>query len=734
MPPKITPLSPLPIRLALAIALLPLSLSAQIAGTNAFLQGTFVEVGVNRCGAYGSNALPAPGPLGPYHPNPGLTGLGFVADSDMDGWTTGSPPYCGDYFVPGSPVEGWGITIGSLGANLKINTDQNCGTFQVPGIITDYTDAGTVRSADWEGTATWPGGQVVTVSQQTIQPVGKAYFVTRLIFCNTGTVPITDFYYARNVDPDNDQPWTGDFTTRNTIVSQPPADPDALVKAEGLTLGCFLGLGSRDPNARVTYGNFATGNPYQVWNFLSGYSGSGVNVADEAISIAYKIPSFGVGECYCFAFAYILNEDDLAEALDATGSFGIAANGVDISATGEAVVCSGDTLLLELFGDVSYEWTWSPSTGLNVDTGNVVLAAPLVTTTYTVSGTGSFCGDVEREITVFVDSDAFADAGPDKFICPGEEVMLEGSGGFTYLWEPSLGLSADNVANPLANPSVTRTYTLTTQTSNGCEETDEVTVTVYTPPNVFAGLDVTICGGDEVTLSATGAISYEWTPSGGLNTTSGETVIASPTITTNYVVVGTDDNGCSSSAEVEVFVNPQPDISASASQTTIDVALPVPESATLTALSSGGVNYSWTPLDGILTDPNSSSVEVQPSDTTTYYVTVTDANGCTNIDSITINVIGFYEVFLPTAFSPNADGINDTYAPIIIGLTPDRRLIDFSIYNRWGELVFISKDRFFGWDGTIGGTPQPLGTYVIVVRSEVFGEGIVHREAFQLVR
>ena len=81
---------------------------AQIVGANAFMKGNYVEVGVNTCGAYGSNALPPAG----YHPTE-FSGLGFVADSDMDGWTTGTPDYCGDYFVPGSPVEGWEIQIGA---------------------------------------------------------------------------------------------------------------------------------------------------------------------------------------------------------------------------------------------------------------------------------------------------------------------------------------------------------------------------------------------------------------------------------------------------------------------------------------------------------------------------------------------------------------------------------------------------------------------------------------------
>ncbi len=74
---------------------------AQIVGSNVYIKGTYVEAGINTCGAFGANVAP---PIG-YHPTE--TRLSFVADSDMDGWAVGSPNYCGDYSVPGSPVEGW---------------------------------------------------------------------------------------------------------------------------------------------------------------------------------------------------------------------------------------------------------------------------------------------------------------------------------------------------------------------------------------------------------------------------------------------------------------------------------------------------------------------------------------------------------------------------------------------------------------------------------------------------
>ena len=107
----------------------------QIIGSNCFLKGNYVEVGVNQCGAYGSNESPP----GDYHETTPFTGLGFVADPGEDGWDVGDPVFCGDYFVPGSPVEGWQVQIG---ATTYTNTDQSCGGAEIPGSITDHLEGG----------------------------------------------------------------------------------------------------------------------------------------------------------------------------------------------------------------------------------------------------------------------------------------------------------------------------------------------------------------------------------------------------------------------------------------------------------------------------------------------------------------------------------------------------------------------------------------------------------------
>lgn len=618
---------------------------AQIVGANAFMKGVFVEVGVNTCGAYGSNGAAPAG----YHPNV-FSGLGFVADSDMDGWTTGTPDYCGDYFVPGSPVEGWQIQVG---ASVYTNTDQGCWTSEIPGDITSYSYASGVYTTIWEGTL---AAEDLTITQTTTLPDSARYFVTRILICNDGPTDLTDVYYMRNVDPDQDQPWSWDFTTYNEIVYNPPTDPDALVTAEGLTYGCFLGMGARDENARVTFGCFSTtdGTPAQAWSGTSvcpwsgGYSITGNNTADCATQVTFKIPLIAAGTCECIAFAYILDADDLDEALEATSSVGVAADGIDISASGVTLICPGDSVILTILGGEDYEWVWDPVDGLNASTGDSVIASPDVTTTYTATGTG-ICGVLVRDVTVQVPPAPIANAGPDQFLCPEDTINLFGSGGETYLWSPPSYLSAIDIANPEVQAPLTNMfYQLVVFDTSGCSDTDDVMVTLYDLPIIDAGVDQYMVEGGFAQLDASGAVTYTWTP------------------------------------------------------------------------------------DEFVTDPNASSTTAFPEDTTVYYVVGVDANGCENFDSMTVFVLDQTLVASPTAFTPNGDGLNDTYKPVLIGLG---EITEFSIYNRWGDLIYASGDPNLGWDGTFKANEQEIGNYVVVIHAlDGFGEEIVKSSMVLLMR
>ncbi len=713
---------------------------AQISSGQAFAQGQFVEVGVNGCGVFGGQNAPltalGPGPLGPWHPNV-TAGLGFVADVGGDGWTVGTPNRCGDYFVPGSPEESWALQVGS-GTTYK-NASLTCGGAAIPGSITAYNDLGSAREIIWEGNLV-AGGLNIGIKQTTLLPVDKFYFVTFVELTNNGAAPINDLYYGRSVDPDNEQPTTGNFTTTNTVLRQPPASTDALVGATGLDFGCFLGLGARDPDARAAIGSsgttFAMTNPRDIWNSGTGYDTTtfATLTQDWSISLAFYIPEILPGECVSKGFAYVLDTADLAEALDATTSVRILADSVDVTSAGEVTYCLGDTLMLEVAGDTTATWTWSPAAGLSDTVGRVVFAFPDTSTTYTVqSGALGACGTGLATIRVEVDSQYLRiSAGDDVAICAGGNVTLNGSGADLYSWSPATGLSATNVEDPVASPAVTRDYVLTGTTNLGCSLRDTVRVTVNPLPLIFITGDTVICEGSETTLTANGGVSYTWSPAAEVDPDTGAVVTVGPDVTTTFFVTGTDENGCSNADDftLTVFALSPPD--ALVDPGTIDITFD--QTATLSTDPDDYISWVWTPSDGMLSDPNSPTVTVQPLDTTVYYVLVTNEFGCEAIDSVQLNVIGDYEVFLPTAFSPNGDGVNDTYQPYIIGSAPDRVMDEFVIYNRWGEAVYQSNDRFAGWDGTINGQPQPIGTFVVIVRSTVKGTERIDRTSFTLVR
>lgn len=679
--------------------------TAQIVGSDCFLKGNYVEVGINTCGAYGSQS---PAPLG-YHPNV-PTGLGFVADSDADGWDIGTPQYCGDYFVPGSPVEGWAIQVGTgAGADVYYNTDQYCSPSSIPGDITDYSYVGGIYTGVWEGDI---AAYNLHITQTTTLPEDVIYFVTRTLICNNGATAVDDVWYMRNVDPDNDEPWSFDYSTDNTVVYNPPADPDALVTSTGLTYGCFLGIGAKDPNARVTYGNFSTtdGTPEEVWNGLAGYSLSGEEVGDIANSIAFYIESIPPGECKCVAFAYILNADDLDEALNATATVTVFANDAAVPDDGEVTLCLGDTLNIQVIGADDYDWTWTFTSGtFDHDTGTVVNVYNTVDFDVTALGVGGFCGDATRVLHVTIDPGPTADAGPDQDVCLGSSIPMDASGGVTYLWTPSTGLSNDGIADPDASPTTTTTYTVFVYNENGCVDDDQVTVTVNPLPVVDAGPDLDLCPEGSITFSASGAVDYSWAPSTGLSCTDCQNPECTVDVSTTYTVTGTDANGCENTDEIFVNVFSNLDITVTADPTTIDVY----QGQTSQLDATGAVSYTWTPATG-LSATNIADPIANPADTTTYFVTGTDVNGCTDIDTITINVIGELVIGVPTAFSPNGDGINDTWAPMYSG---SGFLDSYVIYNRWGQVVYSGTADTPGWDGKLEGKDQNIDTYTVVIKA-----------------
>ena len=230
-------------------------------------------------------------------------------------------------------------------------------------------------------------------------------------------------------------------------------------------------------------------------------------------------------------------------------------------------------------------YAWAPSAGLSAVTSANPIANPTTTTNYTLTATNASTGcSATDQVTVTVNTTVpAANAGSDfTKTCvsnaSGASIGSTAVAGVSYAWTPSTGLSASNIANPIANPTATTNYTLTaTNVASGCTATDFMVATVNTtPPSINAGVDQNICSGSTATLTATGATSYSWTNS----VQNG--VAFTPIATTTYTVTGTDANGCTGTDAVTVTLVPTPTISAT------NASVCAGQSTTLTASTTSG--------------------------------------------------------------------------------------------------------------------------------------------------
>ncbi len=286
--------------------------------------------------------------------------------------------------------------------------------------------------------------------------------------------------------------------------------------------------------------------------------------------------------------------------------------------------CLGGSVQLNASGGISY--LWSPTTGLSNSTINNPLATVTVNTTYTVTVVNDLGCSGTDTVSIHVLPAAVANAGSDVSVCHNSAIQLNASGGVQYSWSPSTGLSSSTVSNPFCIGGVTTTYTVTVHNAAGCSASDQIIVTVFPSPNPpdIIPVQPTICAGASVTITASGSVNYSWYPSTGLSLTFGATVVASPTITTNYTVAGSDINGCVSSRFFTVIVNNNPSI---VSTTVTDAGCPGTGAINI-GLSAGTVNsFAWS--NGATTE------DINSLSAGSYTVTVT-SNGCVVVNSISV--------------------------------------------------------------------------------------------------
>ena len=280
-----------------------------------------------------------------------------------------------------------------------------------------------------------------------------------------------------------------------------------------------------------------------------------------------------------------------------------------------ANICTGTSATLTATGGGTYLWSPGGSTSDNI------VVSPLSSTIYTVTVSSNGCSDIATATVNVVTAPVAAINTSANPICFGESTTITASGGDNYQWSNPPGGT-----NPVitVTPATTTTYTVTV-TGSGCTAatTDNVTIVVNTIPVPTAVANPNpVCNGNNITLTAGGGATYQWSnPPGGNN----PVVVTSPTTNTTYTVTVTSAFNCSATASVSVVVN---DINATVAATPPTIC----EGLSTTLTATGGSTYLWT---GGYSTP---SIVVSPSSTSTYFVTATDVNGCSQILSVVVTV------------------------------------------------------------------------------------------------
>lgn len=290
--------------------------------------------------------------------------------------------------------------------------------------------------------------------------------------------------------------------------------------------------------------------------------------------------------------------------------------------------------------------------------------------------------------------------------CEGSNLQLSATDGTLFTWTGP-GNFTDSGAPVTINgiqQSQAGKYWVLVTNSSGCSHLDSTVVKVNPVPTATVTFSSkTICSGDVVQLNAGGGVSYAWSPASALSSAGIADPEASPVNTTQYVVTVTNQFACADTASVLITVNESPTANAGPDKTIIKG-----RSITLEGSATGqSISYTWQP-NNYLDIPQSLQPIATPLADIDYTLTVSSDNGC-GIATDAMHVFVFNAIYIPKAFSPNGDGLNDTWKIPALAAFP---AFELTVFNRFGQKVFQNKNVNVPWDGTFNGSPVAAGAYV----------------------
>ena len=296
-------------------------------------------------------------------------------------------------------------------------------------------------------------------------------------------------------------------------------------------------------------------------------------------------------------------------------------------------------------------------------------------------------------------------------LCNGQTLNLSVANGVSYQWTGPAGFTSAEQNPVIKNIGANQAglYRVKLTSATGCTATDSVQVDLNPITNFDAGDDITICNGSNTVLNASGGVAYRWYPATGLSDITVANPVATPSISTVYQVAITNQYGCTYTDSVTVTVVQKPVADAGPDKKTT-----VGKSVRLYGKIYGDhYTYYWLPATN-LTNANTLEPLVTPTENITYTLHAVSALGCgETVDSVNVQI--YQELNVPNTFTPNADGINDTWSITDLNDYPASII---SVYNRYGKEIFRTISNNNPWDGTYNGQPLPIGTYFYKISND----------------
>lgn len=401
------------------------------------------------------------------------------------------------------------------------------------------------------------------------------------------------------------------------------------------------------------------------------------------------------------------------------------------SAGSDQSVCIGQGVYLHGNGGVSY--SWSPGATLNNPGSQDPFATPTVLTEYVVLVTDANGCKNTDSVLVSVNALPAITLTANSAICIGKSITLTVGGGTSYQWSPAGSLDDASSDHPLATPVTTTTYTVVVTDQNTCVDSSTVTVTVNPlPVAVASASDTLVCDGSSTTLSASGGVSYSWTPASSLNDPNIANPVASPLTPTVYTVTVTDGNGCSNDASISLSINVQPKASFTIQDGNFLQGVTCDGyKGSLKNNSANALTYEWTFPNG------SASTDFEPqaqlglsgNNVITLMAINNICRDTTSVDFASTVIAQIYAQ-MPNVITPNGDGKNDCFE---YGINVDLdNCSSIEVYDRWGKKVFEKSESHPCFNGRKDGDGSELsaGAYYVVVTIA----GQVYHGAITLIR